>query len=148
MATSTTPKSPKPPSQTPPTPKAAKATGKPTPPPEANGHSQPAAPPANESRIVNGTIERYEHGTLVSTTPAPKPKSKPTQTPKAPAAPIGPKPGEAYFVGRLGTEDLWELKPVSAAPGAAVIVTHYNGYEMLRQHRRSADYATCSCLRT
>jgi hypothetical protein len=121
-------------------------------PPAANtpakppGQAQPTpTPPAKESRIVHGTIERYEHGRLISTTPAPKPKpptSKvtPAKTPPQPT-PTGPKPGEAYFVGKLGTDDLWQFAPVSAAPGAAVVVRHFKGYELLSESRRSASFA-------
>jgi hypothetical protein len=114
------------------------ATAKPTPPAPANGHGQPA----KESRIVNGTIERYEHGQLVSTEPAPTPKTPaPKATPAKAKAPTGPKPGEAYFVGKLGAEDLWEFAPISAEPGAAVVVRHFKGYELLSEYRRSANFA-------
>jgi hypothetical protein len=119
------------------------ATGQPTPPAPANGHSQLATPPAKESRILpGGIIERYEHGQLISTEPAPKPKTPaPKATPAKAKAPTGPKPGEAYFVGRLGTEDLWQFAPISAEPGAAVVVRHYKGYELLSEYRRSANFA-------
>jgi hypothetical protein len=137
----------------------AKATGQATPAPQANGHSQPATPPAKESRIVKGVIERYEHGQLISTEPAPKaatpkaspatpqaktpaPKATPAKTPlQAPTVPTGPKPGEAYFIGKLGTEDLWQFAPISVEPGAAVVVRHFKGYELLSEYRRSAEYA-------
>jgi hypothetical protein len=73
----------------------------------------------------------------------PTPKAPPAQAkpPKTPATPTGPTPGEAYIVGQPDGEDLWEFAPVSAEPSAAVMVRHYQGYTLLREHRRSAAYA-------
>jgi hypothetical protein len=132
-----------------PTPKATKTTGKTMPPPQANGHGQPATPPAKETRIINGVIERYAHGRLISreepkpaATPKLAPKPTPAKTPpQATEVPTGPTPGEAYFVGKLGTEDLWHFAPVSAASDSHVMVCHYKGYDLLSEYRRSAEYA-------
>jgi hypothetical protein len=76
-----------------------------------------------------GTIKRYRDGKLVQTTPAPQAngtprpaaKAKPkAPAPKPPAAPLGPRPGEAYYVAKLGTEDIWQFLPESAAPDSHV----------------------------
>jgi hypothetical protein len=148
----------KPPAATTPT----QGAGKTTLLPPANGHSQPAKPPAHESRIKNGVIERYEHGKLISRTPA---KLSPNTAPavKAPAAPVKPAPAKPatkaatsapvappppasiatprdaqnseHFVCRLGTEDIWGFRlvnPKDASQG--VIVTHYTGYAVLSRH--------------
>jgi len=75
-------------------------------------------------------------------TPTPKATPAKAKPRKPPAAPAGPTPGEAYIVGQLDGEDLWEFAPVSAEPGAAVLVRHFTGYALLREHRRSAAYAS------
>jgi hypothetical protein len=118
------------------------ATGKATPAPEANGHSQPATPPAKESRIIKGVIEHYEHGKLVSREEpklAAKPKPAPTPTPaKAALKPTLATALKAamdakqkiIYVGKLGTDDIWEFKPIDLTdPSQGVHVAHYKGYE-------------------
>jgi hypothetical protein len=117
-------------------------TGKPTPPAPANGHSQPATPPAKESRILpGGIIERYEHGKLVSRE-APKPAAKPAANTSLskitpPQAPVVPTLAAAVkaavaakqkiiYVGKLGTDDLWEFKPIDLTdPSLGVHLQHY-----------------------
>jgi hypothetical protein len=97
---------------------------------------------ATETRVLkDGTIQRYAHGHLISTTPAPPATPAKAQPPKTPAAPTGPTPGETYIIGPLDGDDLWEFAPASAEPGAAVVVRRYQGYTRLREHRRSAAYA-------
>jgi hypothetical protein len=100
-------------------------TAPPTPKANANGQAPP--PPIIETTILaDGTIERRQDGQLVSTTPPPAAKA-PGHTPAAPkasAAPAGSKPGEACYVARLGTDDIWQFEPLSAKPGVAVMVTH------------------------
>jgi hypothetical protein len=86
-----------------------------------------------------------EQRAALQATPAVTAKAKPpaakAKPPKAPAAPAGPTPGEAYIVGQLDGDDLWEFAPVSAKPGATVMIRHFTGYVLLREHRRSAAYA-------
>jgi hypothetical protein len=122
-----------------PTPKPPKATGKT---PMATGQAPP--PPATETRVLpDGTIRRYANGRLVSTTP-PKANGKApasAKPPKTSAAPTGPQPGQLFHVAKLGTEDIWELAPLSAKPGAAVIVRHFTGYDVVSEQRYTAALA-------
>jgi hypothetical protein len=132
--------------------KATKATSKaqPNTPAEA-----PAPPPANESRIHHGVIERYAHGKLVSREApkfAAKPKPAPTPTPvnSAPAAPQPPDsiatPRDAqnseHFIGKLGTDDIWGFKLVNPKDTSkGVIVTHYQGYRVMSRNEHNTERA-------
>jgi hypothetical protein len=114
-------------------------------------------PPANETRVLpDGTIERYKDGQLIKTTPPPKANGQATPTPAVavangnpskakPPTPAAvtpsPKPGEAFYVAKLGTEDIWQLAPLSAKPGAAVIVRHFTGYDVVSEQRYTATLA-------
>jgi hypothetical protein len=148
MANATT--SPKRPSNAPPTPKATAEV-----PAQLPAAGQTPPPATTETRVLpNGTIERYANGQLLKTTPPPQANGKAPATPAAKApvrptcgslrspaaapapampaaqAPTGPQPGQLFHVATLGTEDIWEFAPQSAAPGAAVMVRHVKGYEM------------------
>jgi hypothetical protein len=129
----------------------AKATKSPKPPnkaqltPKGKANGQAPPPPASETVVQpDGTIERYAHGQLVKTTPPPQANGKPPAKAKAPkpqAAPKGPPPSQPYFVARLGTDDIWEIAPLSEKPGAPVMVRHYEGYTLLREQRYTATLA-------
>jgi hypothetical protein len=113
----------------------------------------PAPPPAKASRIYKGVIERYEHGQLVSTEPAPTPpaaqapaklsqKAAPATT-AAPAAPPPPAsiatPRDAqnseHVVAKLGSEDIWSFRLVNPQdPSQGVTVTHYQGYRVMSRN--------------
>ena len=113
--------------------KSPKTTGQGQPTPQAPATGQ-ATPPAHETILLpDGTIERRQDGQLVTRTPPPKANGNATPKPAAkgkPAkakAPQGPKPGEAFYVAKLGTEDIWQFVPESAAPDSHVQVRHYKG---------------------
>jgi hypothetical protein len=104
-------------------------------------YPKPAASTSALTPEQRAALQATPAATAQAKTPTSKATPAKAKPPKTPAAPTGPQPGEAYVVGQLGGDDLWEFAPVSAKPGAAVLVRHYHGYTLLREHRRSAAYA-------
>jgi hypothetical protein len=109
------------------------------------------APKAN-GQANNWTFPKPESGTSVLTPEqkaALQAKAKPAAT-SAPAAPQPPAsiatPRDAqnseHFVGQLGTENLWGFKLVNPKDTSkGMIVTHYQGYDIVSQHQRTSSFA-------
>jgi hypothetical protein len=128
-------KSPKGPGQgQPPAPGQGKAT-RPTTPAPAAKTGQPPKPPAKETVIEHGVIRRYEHGQLVSTTPATATPPAKAKTTKATATP------PTVQLGELDGEGLYEFTPQGSAPNAPVRVLHWRGYTLLSEDTRTAAFA-------
>ncbi len=128
-------------------------------------------PPANETRVLpDGTIQRFKDGQLVKTTPPPKANGQATPKPAVavakgnPSKAAPPKPSTAeprppqppaslqaavqatgnpeQFIAKLNTEDIWGFRCIDpTGPSQGVMVTHYRGYDIVRQHRRSEPFA-------
>jgi hypothetical protein len=128
MATSTPSKSSQRPSQAQPTPK--------------------PQPPATETRVLpDGTIERYAHGRLVSTTPPPKakPPKQPAAAPQAPPPPASPQAAvlatgqPTQYLARLGTTDIWAFEVKQPQdPDSPIIVRRFIGYDQQGADKRYA----------
>jgi hypothetical protein len=102
---------------------------------------KPAASTSALTPEQRAALQATPAATAKAKTPTSKATPAKAKPPKTPAAPTGPQPGETYIIGPLDGDDLWEFASVSAEPGAAVLVRHYHGYTLLREHRRSAAYA-------
>jgi hypothetical protein len=78
-----------------------------------------------------------QRAALEATPPAKAKRTSPKAKPAQAKAPPGPKPGETFYVARLGTDDIYEFEPVDPKnPHGRVLIRHYEGYDLLGRERQ------------